>query len=322
MAIQSATTTLREDRTAFAVAMVLTGITLVTATDLATKWISSGLSIWQLLFMRSAFGLILLFPLLFVMKQLRLIRPLDFRPVIIRSLLMMMSYLGFFTALAAIPVALVAGAFFSFPLFMVILSRIMLNEQTGKWRAVSVLSGFCGVLLILRPDSASFDWFTVVPVIAGFFYAATQIYTRKYCKNEHSLALSFWLTSVFMAVGLTGMLGLHLLPATEQPGFLTYPLLITDHVITLTLIAIAIGSLAMHFSLASAYQNAPASLIAPLEYLYMPLAVLGGFVFFDETPHPTAISGIAIIISAGLIITWRERLQRQKDAVTHYPSRP
>nr|CAA6830928.1 MAG: Unknown protein [uncultured Thiotrichaceae bacterium] len=74
------------------------------------------------------------------------------------------------------------------------------------------------------------------------------------------------------------------------------------------LIAVAIGSLAMHFSLAAAYQNAPASLVAPLEYLYMPLAILGGYVFFDEIPHATAIVGIVIIISAGLIIAWRERV--------------
>ncbi len=312
MTTQSTTKTAQEDRTTFAVAMVLTGVAIIATTDLATKWISSDLSIWQLLFMRSAFGLILLLPLLITLKQLRIIKPLNFKRVVIRSLLMSLSYLAFFTALAAIPVALVAGGFFSSPLFMVLLSWLMLNEKIGKWRLISVLSGFIGVLLILRPDAASFDWFTALPVLAGFFYAATQIYTRKYCKNEHALALSFWLTTVFMIVGLAGMLGLYFLPAAEQPGFLNYPLIITDQAITLTLIAVAIGSLAMHFSLAAAYQNAPASLIAPLEYLYMPLAILGGFVFFDETPHLAAILGIAIIISAGLIITWRERVQRQK----------
>ncbi len=238
---QPAKTAVQGDRTTFPVVMILTGTTIIATTDLATKWISSELSIWQLLFMRSAFGLLLLLPLLLVVNRLRLI-------------------------------------------------------------------GFVGVLLILRLESASFDWFATLPVLAGFFYASTQIYTRKYCKSEHSLALSFWLTAVFMMVGLSGMAGLYFLPQATQPGFLSYPRLITDQAVTVTLIAVAIGSLAMHFSLAAAYQNAPASLIAPLEYLYMPLAIMGGLIFFDETPHPAAILGIAIIIGAGLIITWRERI--------------
>jgi len=311
MAITPDTTTLKEDHTTFAVTMVLIGVTIITATDLATKEISSGMSIWQLLFMRSIFGLILLLPALFLLKQLRLITPGNIKPVIIRSVLMSGSYLAFFTALAAIPVALVAGGFFSSPLFMVLLSWVMLGEKIGKWRLISVVSGFVGVLLILRPDSSSFDWFTGLPVLAGFFYAITQVYTRKHCKNEHSLALSFWLTTVFMTVGFIGMAWLYFMPPTGQPIFLTYPAVITSQSVTLILIAVAIGSLAMHFSLAAAYQNAPASLIGPLEYLYMPMAILGGYVFFDEVPHATAIIGIAIIISAGLIIAWRERVQRK-----------
>ena len=63
----------------------------------------------------------------------------------------------------------------------------------------------------------------------------------------------------------------------------------------------------MHLALAAAYQNAPASLVGPLEYLYLPITIFGGYFFFDEIPKTNALIGIAIIITAGLIIAWRER---------------
>jgi len=73
------------------------------------------------------------------------------------------------------------------------------------------------------------------------------------------------------------------------------------------LIAIAVASVVMHFSIAAAYQNAPATLVAPLEYLYLPIAIMGGYLFFDEKPNSIGLIGVVIVIAAGVIIAWRER---------------
>lgn len=306
----------RPDRTGYAIVMVLLGTFVITSCDLATKWLTSGISLWQLQFMRSVFGVVMLLALLIMLSKLSAIRVENGKAIAIRSLLMTGSYLTFFTALAVVPIALVAGAYYSAPLFMVILSRFMLGETLGIWRMISLVSGFIGVLLILQPTSAQFDPILILPVICAFLYALTQVFTRKYCKNENPLAISYWLTIAFMLSGLLGLVITWMLPVPDETGFLTRPATIIPLIPTLVIAAVAAGSLIMHFALASAYQNAPASLVAPLEYLYLPLAIIGGYFFFDEVPQISAIVGIGIIILAGLIIAWRERKLKAQNVVT------
>ena len=123
--------------------------------------------------------------------------------------------------------------------------------------------------------------------------------------------MSFWLTFMFLQSGVLGLIIVSWLPAPADPGFLTRPITVLPLPQLLTLLAIAAASMIMHFSIAAAYQNAPATLVAPLEYLYLPIAIVGGYLFFDETPNELALIGVLIVIAAGLIITWRERKMAQ-----------
>lgn len=301
----------RPDRTGFAVAMIVFGTSLVACSDLATKWLTANLSLWQLQSMRSIFGISFLFLILLATKKLSSLKVINVEALVIRSLLMTFTYLTFFTALAVLPIAMVAGGFFSGPLFMVLLAAVMLKETIGIWRITSAVGGFMGVLLILQPDISQLDPMLFLPVACGFVYALTQVYTRKHCKNEDPIAVSFWLTVMFLQSGLLGLFVLSFLPASPDPDFLTRPLVALPIPQLLALVAIAIASVILHFSIAAAYQNAPATLIAPLEYLYLPIAIVGGYLFFDEKPNGLALIGVLIVILAGLIITWRERKMAQ-----------
>ncbi len=304
-------TGLPADRTTLAIALAMLGILAITFADIATKWISTDISLWQLLAMRSVVGLVLILPLLLLSRRLSALRVKNLRTLAIRTLIMCVTYVLFFSSLGSLPLAVVAGAFFAAPLFMVILSVFMLEESVGIWRILSVLSGFFGVILILRPDSADSSLAMLLPVAAGFCYALAQVYTRKYCKQEDPLAISYWLTFTFMLMGLSGMLAVYWLADGSATHFLNHPAVTTALMPTLIITAIGISSLLMHFSMAAAYQNAPASLIAPLEYMYLPLAVIGGMIWLDETPSASALIGIAVIITSSLIIAWRERVMRE-----------
>ena len=199
------------DRTTLAIGLALLGVTCISFADIATKWISSDISLWQLLTMRSIVGLVLILPILLMSRRLSSLRIKNHRTLAIRTAIMCTTYLLFFTSLGQLPLAIVAGAFFTGPMFMVLLSVLMLKEPVGIWRILSVLSGFTGTLLILRPDSADFSPIMLMPVASGFFYALAQVYTRKYCKQENPMAISYWLTFTFMLMGLSGMLGVYLL---------------------------------------------------------------------------------------------------------------
>ncbi len=212
------TIALKPDRTGFAVVMIVFGTSLVACSDLATKWLTANLSLWQLQSMRSVFGISFLLLILLATKKLGSLKVINVEALVIRSLLMTFTYLTFFTALAVLPIAMVAGGFFSGPLFMVVLAAVILKEQIGIWRITSAIGGFIGVLLILQPDFSQLDPMIFLPVVCGFVYALTQVYTRKHCKNEDPIAISFWLTVMFLQSGLLGLFILSFIPL----GILVY----------------------------------------------------------------------------------------------------
>ena len=319
MSAQPESIAMRPDRTGFAIVMIVFGTSTVACADLATKWLTNNLSLWQLQSMRSVFGLCFLLLVLFAMRKMSSLKVVNIEALFVRSLLMTITYLSFFTALAILPIAMVAGGFFSGPLFMVLIASVMLKEKIGIWRIMSAVGGFMGVLLILQPDFTQLDPMVFLPIVCGFIYAITQAFTRKYCKNEDPMAVSFWLTVMFLQSGLLGLIVLSFIPPPPDPGFLTRPVVILPMPQLLTLVGIAVASVVMHFSIAAAYQNAPATLVAPLEYLYLPIAIIGGYFFFDEKPNNIALVGVLIVIAAGLIITWRERkMAQQFEPTNHY----
>jgi len=286
--------------------MILIGMLIVSASDLISKTIIPHLSIWVLLFSRSLLGLVFLIPVLFLFKQFNATKAINLKAVIIRSSLMSLCYLFFYLGLAKVPIALVSGAFFCAPFFMVLLSRVMLGETFGIWRTASLIAGFIGVLMIIQPHSVEFDPFLILGVISSFLYALTQVVTRKYCKNENPIALSYWLAITFMLTGLIGIAVFWLMPSLAGSEFLNRPTATIPSNIFLLICIVAMCSIVMHFAMSAAYQNAPSSLIAPLEYTYLPIAVVGGYIFYNEIPNTMAFIGLTIIIIAGLVVAWRK----------------
>lgn len=286
--------------------MLVTGVITVTVSDLISKVVIPSTSVWQILFLRSLMGLIFLICILLFLKKLPTIKATNLGPVLLRSSLMSTCYVFFYLALAKIPIALVAGAFFTGPFFMVLLSRIMLNETFGLWRAMSLVAGFIGVLLILQPSSTAYDPAMLLALLSALLYALTQVVTRKYCKHEDPTSLSFWLTITFLMTGLTGMLILWIFPSLTDVHFVNRPSVFLPLSTMLIILFLGACSIVVHYTLSAAYQNAPSSLLGVLEYIYMPIAVAGGYLFFDEVPNKIAFIGIAIIVVAGMIVAWRK----------------
>jgi len=296
----------KADNIGFAIMMILTATITVASADLITKSIIPLISIWQLLVIRSIVGVSFLFSTLLCLKKIYTLKTINLKAVLCRSILMTSCYICFFLALAKIPIALVAGAFFCGPFFMVILSRILLGETFGIWRATSLVGGFIGVILILQPTSVAFDSYMLLALFSAFLYALTQVVTRKYCKKENPAAISYWLTITFLVTGIIGMFTLWLLPSLIGNDFINRENFALPINPLLALIFIGFCSIIIHYCLSAAYQNAPASILGPLEYVYLPLAVVGGYIFYDEIPNLMALTGILIIIIAGLIVAWRK----------------
>ena len=219
-----------------------------------------------------------------------------------------------FTGLGLLPLPEVTAIGYAAPLLVVVFASMFLNEKVGVYRLSAVLLGMIGVLIVLSPRlsigaglSTGETLGAVVVLMGAVFAALAQVFVRKLVQTEGTAAIVFWF-SITSAV-----LALCTLPwgwAMPSVGVAAMPIM-----------AGLLGGLGQIF-LTSSYRYADASLVAPFDYASMILALIIGYFVFDEVPTGTMLLGAGIIILAGVLIIWRERvlgLQRaqQRKAMGH-----
>ncbi len=203
----------------------------------------------------------------------------------------------FYVSLIHLEFATASTIAFSGALFVTLLSIPVLGHKVGVWRWAAALIGFAGVILVMRPVSATFSWYAALPVCAAFGYAINSVTAQRFDKTVPTA-----LINVYALVGsLSGAIVLVLL----TDGYVQVAPL-TDW---LWLIAMGTaGGLAV-FCLISAYRLTAPSNLAPFEYFSIPFTFVLGWIFFAEAPFERLIPGVFLIIGGGLIIVWRERRQ-------------
>lgn len=220
--------------------------------------------------------------------------------------------LGFW-ALSLLPFPEVTALGYAAPLLTVIFAAMFLGEEVRLFRMSMVVMGLLGVVIVLSPrftDTAEMELRqslgAVVTLTGAACTAMAMIFVRKLVQEERTSAIVFWFS---VTSTLLSLLTLPFGWVMPSPG--TLALLITIGLL---------GGLGQ-ILLTSAYRFADASLVAPFEYASMLLALLIGWFVFDEAPTVVMLIGAALVISAGILIIWREHQlglerNRQRKAMT------
>jgi len=303
-------TTHSRDNVLLGVAIIVSTGAAVAFGDALVKHANASFSAWQLYIIRAAVAL----PLLFVIARLARgaiggMRPKAIGWVVLRSSFLMMMWLAYYVALPNLSLPVVAAGYYAGPLFMVLLSALLVREPVGPRRWLAVLIGFAGVLVVLRPGADAFSFLTVMPVLAGFFYALAAVVTRARLVDENPLVLSLGLNVGFLVVGVVASALFAVLPAppadlaADQPFLLGpwVPLGLREYgyIAVLAVIAVATG-----FSVAKAYQSGPAAIIGTFDYTYLVWAAFFSFLFFGVLPDRMTILGMFMIAGAGMLAIW------------------
>jgi drug/metabolite transporter (DMT)-like permease len=205
---------MNEDHPALAASLMVGSLFLLALQDSLVKLASANVSLWQFQSMRAGFNLAMLFVLARFIWGSSSPRPKRLWTVILRSMFLMGAMICFFGAIPFLSLSQVAAGLYVFPLFVTVLSALVLGEKVGPRRVIAVLTGFGGTLLILKPGSGSFQWVSLAPVLAGLFYAATVLTTRKLCRQESPATLALGVSLAFVLVGACGIIVLN----NIQPG--------------------------------------------------------------------------------------------------------
>ena len=288
---------------------IVGGMFVIGLVDNFIRFVAEEGGLWQFHFMRSLISC----PLLFVICLLtrRKLWPKRFWPVAIRSFLMASAIVIYFGAISIMPIAEAGAILFTSPLFLLLFSVLLFKTKIGFWRILSVLAGFTGVLLVLKPDTTNLNIFTIVPLLAGMFYAMGQLITRHQCSNEHTETLLFGFFVGTGTLGLIGLLALAVIPISPElsvkvPFFTTGWVEPSGRFLFWTGVQ-AIGSLIAVTGLIRGYQIAEPTYVAVYEYSFLIFGGLWAWVLWNEIPDAISVIGILFIAGAGIVITLRTR---------------
>ena len=286
------------------------GTALYSVNDMAIKHLSEGYALHQLILLRALIAMSILLPLIARSRagfaQLRTRRPLAH---LIRVVVVLTSNSAFYLGLAAMPMADAAAVSYTSPLFVTALSVLALQEKAGPRRWMAVGLGLLGTLLILRPGSGVIQGAAILVLLSSVLYASSNLMARSMRDTESSMCCSFYVMCGFILLSL--LMGLcfgsgHMAGGDGVFQFLFRPWIwpSPDDLpwLILTGASVAVGGLMV----TQAYRTTEAAMIAPFEYVGMPMAILWGLLIFGTWPDLITLAGIALICGAGIYVVWRE----------------
>ncbi|MDJ0614807.1 MAG: DMT family transporter [Rhizobiaceae bacterium] len=228
---------------------------------------------------------------------------------ILRGMIMGLAAMLFFTALKYMPLADAISVFFVEPLIVMLMSAAFLGEKVGWRRILAALIGFGGAIIVIRPSYELFGVVSLLPLCTAFLFSIYLILTRVSGGNDDPLIMQF-----FAGIGGVVICGAILAVATPL-GLEDFSLsLPTENRAWALLLGIGLFAVASHMLIVIAFSMAPASILAPFQYIEIVSATIFGLVLFGEFPDLTKWIGILIIISSGVYIFLREKQLEKREA--------
>lgn len=284
---------------------ILASITLYSCLDALAKWTVTIYAAAQFLVIRSTTGIAVLLP--FVARNNFAALKNVPRPglQVIRLVLSITEILLFFTAIYYLPLADTITYYLSSPIIVVALSAIFLGEKVGWRRWTAVLVGFVGVLIAMKPTSASISFGALIAIVGAFGSAVLMLVTRE-LRGTSQTFLAFTQTCGTFLFGAVYAPFVWITPQWSHVG-----IFLVAGVVSVCSLLCANRALTL----------APASVLAPYKYTAIGFAALFGYLVFGDVPSLTTIIGAVIIVSSGLYIFMRERkLARAEPVVTPQPA--
>ena len=295
--------------------MVVVGLFLFALQDVIIKGFSDRYSVLQVVFVR---GLVAIIPILIAIVVTTGWRGvIAYRPrlLILKGLLGFISYMGYYLALAAMPLAEVVAIVFMAPIIVTVLSAIVLKEDVGFRRWVAVCVGFMAVLIVVGPSGRIAHLATILALLSALTYACSTFITRFIGPDDRPWTITLYSMCAFLVgsgIASVFVLAFASTVVTQDASlqFLLRPWVVPEALDCLLMVFLGLNAAAGFYCLINAYWVAPASVVAPFEYTYIIWAVLFGYLVWSEIPEPTTLIGVSLLIASSWYI-FRWELKRR-----------
>jgi drug/metabolite transporter (DMT)-like permease len=204
----------------------------------------------------------------------------------------MLGFVGicFMPALQFMPLGEATALYFLSPLIVVLLAPLLLGEKVHVKQYLAVGVGMIGMLLIVNPGGTLSPIGSALMLVAALCYAMVQLLTRKLTGRVMSEQQFFYTAAICAPMGLVVL-------------FMYWPQVWPDTSDILELLLMGLCGGAGQYLLIYAFKATPASILAPINYFQLVLAVIFGQVVFGHMPDLLSFTGIVLIAAAGLSLT-------------------
>ena len=255
--------------------------------DVLQKYATINHTIFQIIFFRYLFLLIVSFTESKRKNNKNFYKTKNIKLQLTRSLISVIETVFFVSSFKYLSLATVHSVASLAPVFVVILSMLILKEKIEKTLWAIIFFGFIGVIIILRPGFDIFDIKSLLPLGAGFFFGLYQVITKKVSEHD-SDETSLFFTSIFGLIIISGLAIYFWHPLTFS-SLLILPL-------------IGVMMTLAHYSLIIALARAPASKIQPFHFTLIFWAIIFGYIFYGDVPDLPTFIGALIIACSGIFV--------------------
>lgn len=214
-------------------------------------------------------------------------------PLLVRTCAEVVGAACFYTALVRVEFANISAIVQVIPLMVTLGAAVYLRERVTVAQYATVMMGFVGVVVLVRPGTDSFTPWALFAIATAVFATIREFATRRIPTTTPLVSISF-----VTAVGLALLTAALSIPDGWEPLPGSAWLRMAGSVVALSIgymlsvYAVRIGDL---------------SVSAPFRYVPVVGAVAIGYWAFGETPDLLTWIGAAIIVAAGLVAIELER---------------
>ena len=193
-----------------------------------------------------------------------------------------------FYAITVLPLAQVFALEFTTPIWVILLSPLLLSERITAVGLFTAALGFVGVLIVTRPDMSAINPGLIAAAMAAVAFALTAIFTRSLTKTESITTIMIYLTCFQAVFGLicAGYDGDIAIPSADIAPFV---------------VLIGFAGLIAHFCLTTALSIAPASIVMPIDFVRLPVIAVVGMAVYGEPLDFLVFIGAGLIFLANYI---------------------
>lgn len=271
------------------VAIVLATVAM-TAMQALIRGLSGDLHPFEIAFFRCLFGVVVLIPMIGPLGRsvFHTRRP---GLMVVRGVLNSGAMLAFFMALGLTPLATVTALGFSAPLFATAGAVLVLGERIRARRIAALVTGFAGVLTIVRPLEMALDLGSLLAILGSALWGSCLIIIKIMSRTESSLTIT-----LYMGLVMTPIVGVAAAFVWTWPGAGDLGLLFV------------IGTLGTmgQWLMAQSFREAEASAVLPFDFLRLLWAGAFGYALFGEIPDLWTWIGGTIIFAAATYVVLRE----------------